>query len=443
MLENTLQSVPPVPDSTAGRSALKALLKERNILAALEALNQEMGDVFRIPLPGFNPIFLVGPEANRFVTVTGRNDLRWRPEGDPVANLLRQGVLVTDGEFHDHLRHSISPPLHKQMLGNYIEAMWRRTDEVSANWPAASPVDMLVEMRKVALLILIDALFKVDFSPDMQRLWNSILKTLAYISPGMWVIWPGIPRPGYRRALEKLDAYLYQIIAARRKTGAQGDDLLSLLVSTPGMDDGLIRDQLLTMLIAGHDTSTALLAWSLYLLGKHPVELERVRAEVDSIVGSQPPDLEAVDRLDRLDMVIKEALRLYPPIHIGNRRAAVDLDFRGYHIPAGTRVVYSIYLSHRQERYWPDPKRFDPDRFSPEQTKARPHYVYVPFGGGPRNCIGLAFAQVEVKIVLARILQKFDLELADRDVHPHMGATLEPRPGVRMLARPRSVPSTR
>jgi cytochrome P450 len=437
MLEQTIQSIPPVPDSTAGRSALKALLRERNILAALEALHLEMGDVFRIPLPGFNPIVLVGPEANRFVTVTGRDDLRWRPEGDPVANLLRQGVLVTDGDFHDNLRRSMTPPLHKQMMGDYIETMWRRTDEVSANWTSSKPVDMLVEMRKIALLILIDALFKVDFSPDMQSLWDSILKTLEYISPGMWVIWPGIPRPGYRRALEAMDRYLYQIIAARRKAGSQDDDLLSLLIRTPGMNDGLIRDQLLTMLIAGHDTSTALLAWSLYLLGKHPTELDRVRAEVDQIVGSQPPNLETVNRLERMDYVTKETLRLYPPIHIGNRRAAVDLEFKGYQIPAGTRVVYSIYLSHRQERYWPDPHRFDPDRFSPEQSQARPHYVYVPFGGGPRNCIGLAFAQVEVKIVLARILQNFDLKLDNTNVHPHMGATLEPRPGVLMLARRR------
>jgi len=438
MLEQTLKSIPPVPDSTAGRSALKALLRERNILSALEALHLEMGDVFRIPLPGFNPVVLVGPEANRFVTVTGRDDLRWRPEGDPVANLLRQGVLVTDGEFHDNLRRSMTPPLHKQMLGDYVETMWRRTDEVTTTWSSSKPMDMLEEMRKIALLILVDALFKVDFSPDMQRLWASILKTLAYISPGMWVIWPGIPRPGYRRALEAMDRYLYQIIAARREAGSQGDDLLSLLIRTPGMNDGLIRDQLLTMLIAGHDTSTALLAWSLYLLGKHPVELARVRAEVDQIVGRQPPDLESVNRLERMDYVTKEALRLYPPIHLGNRRAAVDLEFKGYQIPAGTRVVYSIYLSHRQERYWPDPHRFDPERFSAEQAQARPHYVYVPFGGGPRNCIGLAFAQVEVKIVLARILQNFDLELDNTTkVHPHMGATLEPRPGVRMLARHR------
>jgi cytochrome P450 len=282
-----------------------------------------------------------------------------------------------------------------------------------------------------------DALFAVDFSYEMGQLWSSILKTLQYISPGLWVLWSGLPRPGYRRARQKMDDYLFRIIHQRRAQPSRGGDLLSGLVQTPGMSDDLIRDQLLTMLIAGHDTSTALLAWSLYLLGRHPEALQRAQDEVDMILDRQPPDLESVNRLDYLDRVIKEVLRLYPPIHIGNRRAAKELEFQGYRIPAGQRVVYSIYLTHRMPEYWPDPQRFDPQRFTPEQSSLRPHYAYLPFGGGPRNCIGFAFAQVEVKIVLARLLQKYCFELATGDVHAHMGATLEPRPGVRMFARPR------
>ena len=430
-------AAPPVPDSQAGRKALGALLSGGNILSALEAIHAEMGDVFRIPLPGFNPLFLVGPEANRFVTVTGREDLRWRPEGDPVTRLLRDGLLVTDGDFHDELRRKMAPALHKQMLSEYLEIMWRRTDQVSAGWDGRKPVDMLVAMRKIALLILLDALFAVDFSAEMPRLWPSILKTLRYISPGPWVVWPRLPRPGYRHALQQMDGFLYRLIKERREKNGNSSDLLGLLVQTPGMGDDLIRDQLLTMLIAGHDTSTALLAWALYLLGSHPEVMLRAQDEVDMVLGWKTPDLDSLDRLEYLDLVIKEVLRLYPPIHIGNRRAATDLEFQGYRIPVGQRVVYSIYLSHRMPKYWPDPQRFDPQRFRPEQARLRPHYAYVPFGGGPRNCIGFAFAQVEVKIVLARLLQKFCLELASSQVHPHMGATLEPRPGVLMYARPR------
>jgi cytochrome P450 len=428
---------PPVPDSKAGRKALGALLQGGNILAALEALHAEMGNVFRIPLPGFNPLFLVGPEANHFVTVSGRDDLRWRPEGDPVARLLRDGLLVTDGDFHDDLRRSMAPALHKQMISDYIESMWRRTDQVSENWEGGKAIDMLVAMRQVALLILMDSLFAVDFSPEMSRLWPSILRTLQYISPGLWVLWPGLPRPGYRRALQRMDEYLFRIIKERRELVKNRNDLLSQLVQTPGMSDDLIRDQLLTMLIAGHDTSTALLAWSFYLLGRNPEIMLRAQDEVDSILSRNAPDLEHVTQMEYLDSVIKEVLRLYPPIHIGNRRAAREIEFQGYRIPAGQRVVYSIYLTHRMLEYWPDPHKFDPQRFAPEQSRLRPHYAYVPFGGGQRNCIGFAFAQVEVKIVLARLLQKFRFELARGDVHAHMGATLEPRPGVLMYVRPR------
>jgi cytochrome P450 len=298
-------------------------------------------------------------------------------------------------------------------------------------------VDMLVEMRRVALLILMDTLFSVDFGPDLRRLWPSIIKTLDYISPGPWLLWRGIPRPRYQQALRRMDAYLYRIIRTRRASRSGGDDVLALLIDA-GLDDALIRDQLLTMLIAGHDTSTALLAWALWLVGSHPEVMRRARQEVDQVLGAEPPTLPAIDGLVYLGHVVDETLRLYPPIHIGNRVAAVDLEFQRYRIPAGRRVLYSIYLTHRDPSFWPEPERFDPERFSPERRRGRPPYAYLPFGGGRRNCIGFAFTQVESKVVLARLLQTVDLQLRQRSVRVHMGATLEPRPGVLMGVTRRS-----
>jgi len=396
-----------------------------------------MGDIFRLSLPGFKPVVLVGPEANRFVLVTARNHFLWRPEGDPVTRLLRHGVLVQDGEEHDTLRRIMNPALHRRRLPGYVEAMWRYTDQVSATWNPSAPVDMLVEMRRIALLILMGTLFKVDFAPDLDRLWPAILRILNYISPSFWLVWRSVPRPGYRDAQRHIDDYLYRVIRARRAAVGEADDLLGLLVTTPGMSDDLIRDQLLTMLIAGHDTSTALLSWALYLLGSHPALMARAQAEVDSVLGEDAPDFTRLERLVYLERVVKETLRLYPPIHIGNRTAAIDLEFQGYRIPAGTRVVYSIYLTHRHPHHWPEPEQFDPDRFTSEQDRGRKPYIYLPFGGGPRNCIGAAFAEVEAKVILARILQTFDLRLIHTKVRPHMGATLEPRPGVIMLAQRR------
>ena len=424
-------NVIPTPAGDAAWQALQSLIKDRNVLAALEAIHGALGDIFRLPLPGFDAVMLVGPEANRFVLVEGRQNFRWRAEHDPVTALLRHGVLVEDGEAHDALRREMNAPLHRKMIDGYVESMWRDSDQVIDQWTSATPVDMLVEMRKIALLILTDTLFKEDFTPHLQPLWQSILRNIQYISPGLWLIWRNAPRPGYRHALRQMDDYLFQLLVARRANLGEPSDLLGGLIAS-GMGDDLIRDQLLTMLIAGHDTSTALLAWATYLLATHQDVQARVFAELSQVLGTRAPTVADVGQLTYLDQVIKETLRLYPPIHLGSRITATDVEFQGYPLPAGTRILYSIFLSHRHPAYWPDPHRFDPERFSPENTRQRPPYVYMPFGGGPRNCIGTAFAQVEAKVVLARILQKYALRFVGNHVRPRMGATLEPHPGVRV-----------
>lgn len=423
----------PIPDPQLSLTALRAMIRERSVMAALLVFHRGVGDVFQINLPGFKPVMLAGPEGNRFVLVEARDRLLWRPRHDPVTRLLRHGVLVEDGATHDELRGAMMPALARKQLPAYADAMLRCTDQVADAWPLDRPLDMLDEMRRVALLILVETLFAVDFAPDMPRLWDAILRILRYISPGLWMIRRDVPRPGYGWARQAIDAYLYGIIRERRaaiERFAEANDLLSLLVRA-GLPDGLIRDQLLTMLIAGHDTSTALLAWTLLLLGQHPEAARCVRDEVDTVLGGAPPTMADLDRLEYLGRVISEALRLYPPIHLGTREATVDLAYNDYCIPAGTRVLYSTYLTHRHPAHWDDPDRFVPDRFLPERGRDRAHYTYLPFGGGPRNCIGMAFAQVESKIVLARLVQRFEFRLEPGHVHQHMGATLEPRMGRR------------
>ena len=452
MPEETKPTCPlPIAAGEQGLTILKGLLKERSLLAALSLMRQHVGPIFQITLPKFRPAVVIGPEPNRELLVSKRPLFNWRNETDPVTKLLRRGVLVVDGAEHEQLRALMDPPLHRGNVIPHIPDFWRYTNMVIDSWADGSTVDMLVEMRKAALLILMGTMFQVEFAPDMERLWQPILKAIAYISPGFWIVAPTMPRPGYQKHLDVLDAYLYQTIEERRaeldngKTAVAGDLLATLIQE--GLDDDLIRDQLLTMLIAGHDTSTALLAWVWYLLGSNPEAMEKAKAEVDAVFGDRlavngeptpdhrPPTIEQLNQLTYLDMVIKEALRLYPPIHIGNRQAREDVALAGHDVPQGTRVMYSIYLSHRDERYWEEPEQFCPHRFDKRQTQQgkRPSLTYIPFGGGPRSCIGAAFAQVESKVVLARILQCFDLTLRNGDnIKPHMGATLEPRPGVLM-----------
>ncbi len=435
----------PTPSSEAGWEALKALVGERSLLAALEAMHTHVGDAFRITLPAFQPAVFVGPDSSRPILVGQRDSFKWRNETDPVTDLLQHGLLVEDGESHQCLRDIMNPPLHRRQVQLHVDGMSRYTDIVLDRWQDGQQLDMLVEMRKVALLILMGSLFGVEFEADMERMWAPILKSIDYISPGIWLVWANAPRFGYERPLRALDEYLFSLIQARREAVGVGqamaddDDLLTRLVKTAEMSDSLIRDQLLTMLIAGHDTSTAMLSWALYLLGRHPDILDKVQAEVDAGLGQASPNRDNIDKLPFLDQVIKETLRLYPPIHIGNRRTAEDLVINGYEVPEGTRVMYSIYLAHRDPKYWTDAADFRPERFELGNKAAKqPPFTYLPFGGGPRNCIGAAFAQIEARVVLARILQQFSLELIDKDVKTHMGATLEPRPGVQMRVSRRS-----
>jgi cytochrome P450 len=330
----------------------------------------------------------------------------------------------------------MEPALHPSQLSGYAKMMDEQTDRVCATWQEGDTIDLLVECRKIALLIIMQALFSVDAWNDLPRIWIPILKAIDYISPGAWILWRRIPRPGYRRHLKVLDSYLFAIIRERTQTQQAGPafsenqphhDLLQHLIDA-GLDEGRIRDQMLTMLIAGHDTSTALLAWTFVLLGKHPDVHTRL---VNALTREEKPAL--------LDQVIKEALRLYPPIHIGNRIVAETIEFdHGGSIPPGERMFYSIYLTHRDPQIWENGEQFCPERF--ERGRKTPPFSYLPFGGGPRACIGAAFGQAEARRVLSRLLRTYTFEpIGFEKIHAHMGATLEPRPGVKMRVTRRSV----
>ncbi|HRQ24494.1 MAG TPA: cytochrome P450 [Anaerolineales bacterium] len=407
------KAIPP----EAGRAALKALFKERSPLGPLKVMAKHVGRFFQIPIPGFRPYVVFGPEANRKVLVTERDKVLWR-NTDPVTDLLDRGVLIVDGEEHDHYRKLMEPSLHPATLPGYTDMMIRHTDRVTAEWRDGDVVDMLVESRRIALLIIMDALFSKNVWDDIPRIWTPILKAIEYISPGAWIIWRRIPRPGFRKPLRELDEYLFEIIAERRKRKEEKADLLQHLIDA-GLTDRVIRDQMLTMLIAGHDTSTALLAWAFALLGQHPDIHQRVVDEVKSM-----------DKSPLLDQVIKESLRLYPPIHIGNRRVAEEMEFAEGSVPADERMFYSIYLTHRDPEIWENAESFCPERFA--HGRKTPPFSYVPFGGGPRACIGAAFGQAEARIVMAHLLRTYKFEFTNQKIHPHMGATLEPRPGVMM-----------
>lgn len=423
----------PLPPA-AGLDALQSFFREGSPLGPLKVMAKYVGRLFQIPLPFFHPYIVFGPEANRKILVTERGKVLWR-NTDPVTDVLNRGVLVVDGEEHDRYRELMEPALHPSTLSGYAPMIVSYTERVSSQWQDGDVVDMLVEGRKIALLIIMDALFSKNVWDDIPRIWEPILKAIEFISPGAWILWRNIPRPGFRKPLRELDEYLFGIIADRRRSTMDNgtnapsstvhypNDLLQHLIDA-GLSDQIIRDQMLTMMIAGHDTSTALLAWVFAMLGQHPEVHEQLVKEVDTL-----------EKSPLLDQVIKETLRLYPPIHIGNRRVAQDLKFDEGTIPGGERMFYSIYLTHRDETIWKDAQDFCPERFA--HGRKTPPFAYVPFGGGPRACIGAAFGQAEARIVIAYLLKHFTFEFTGHPIRAYMGATLEPRPGVRMRVKKR------
>jgi cytochrome P450 len=405
----------PKPDGLAGLYALRRMIRQRSVLAAFEAFHEKLGNVFRLQLSGFHPVVLVGPDANRFVLVEQQEHLAWRSPTDPIARLLGHGLLVEDGPaLHDQPRAAMMPALRARMMPAYIDAMWRGTNAVLRGWQDGQTVDMLEAMRHLSLL-------------------GHTLRLMRFISPGAWMLWPGAPSPGYQKARAAYDACLHDIIARRRASyDPSQEDLLGLLIGA-GYDDAMIRDEMMTMVVAGHDTTTALLAWVWVLLGQHADVLAHAQDEARTVLG--PPDLDApvpsheqVRGLAYTESLVKETLRLYPPAHLGSRIALKDLEYAGYHIPAGERVIYSIYLTQRMAEYWPEPTAFRPERFAREA--ARPAaFSYLPFGGGPRLCIGNHFGEQQAIMVVARVLQCFDVSVDQRRVGMHMGATIEPRQG--------------
>lgn len=410
-----------------------------DMFAALAAFHAQTGDVFQMSAPRLNMTVLCGPEAGRFIYVSEQERLQWRCEGDAITRLLRRGLLVVDGDEHDRLRQLMEPPLRHRSLPAYLPAILRYTDAACARWREDETHDMLAEMRRLAVLIVMDTLFGVDLTPEIDRLWPSVLAAVHFIAPGLWLFWPDMPRLRSRQPLAELEAWMVGLIRRRRCEQARDrerrTDLLDYLIDS-GLDDDLIRDQILTMLIAGHDTSTALLSWALWLLGRHPEVQRQAQAEIDQVIGNGLFEAEDVRRLTLLDQIIKETLRLYPPAHASQRRiVGDDLSFPSphgdFHLPADRRLLFSIYLTQRHPQHWERPHDFWPERFAPEHKKPAA-FSYVPFGGGPRTCLGAAYGSFEAQVVLARLLQHFTFELPNQAIHLHMGAAIEPRPGVMM-----------
>jgi cytochrome P450 len=403
---------------------------EREPLPLLLRSYERYGPVFTLRLLYAPIVFALGPEANHYITVSHASNFRWRDGGfGDLIPLLGDGLLTTDGDYHRRARRIMLPAFHREQLAASTAIMAEEAENAVAGWRAGERLDLYAWTRRLALRIAMRALF--GFEPD-REMRDADMAAEFEEALGFWgrdylvqmLRGPGSPARSMMRARAKLDGVIFAEIARRRASGERGVDILSLLLDAEDEDgsrlsDQELRDQVMTLLFAGHDTSTSTVTFMFYELARNPTEVP---------TGEE-----------RLDMVLDETLRMYPPAWIGPRRSVDDFELCGVEVPGGVMVNYCSWASHHLASVFPEPTRFRPDRFAPEAKAALPKGAYVPFGGGSRTCIGMRFGQLEVKAIARAILSRFRLELAEpeRSMSIRQMPTLSPRRGLPVMVRAR------
>jgi len=377
------------------------------------------------------------------------------PNMKAARELFGNGLFTSDGESWLRQRRLMQPSFHHKRLTGFGRLMSEATATMLERWqrtaPGDTPLDISVEMTRLTLRIAGLSLFSLDLSNEADMLGRTFTTLGPLISkyanlplPPLWV-----PTPRNRRlltGLNTLNTVVYAIIEERRKqpVATNTGDLLGMLLSaqdeetSEGMSDQQLRDEVLTLLLAGHETTAAALTWTWYLLSQHPEVECRLHTELDTVLGGRLPAVEQLDALPYTRMVIQEALRLYPPAFGFTRFAVTEDEIGGYPIPAKSVMFLSANCTHRHPVFWEEPEVFDPERFTPERSADRPRFAYFPFGGGPRQCIGNAFALMEAQLVLATVAQRYTLRLIPRHpVEPQVRLTMWPRYGLPMTLHPR------
>ncbi|HEX7279102.1 MAG TPA: cytochrome P450 [Solirubrobacterales bacterium] len=418
----------------------------RDPLPMLLDAYEKHGPIFSLRLLHSRVVFMLGPEANHFVTVAHPENFHWRESsfGDLIP-LLGDGLLTIDEDYHDRARAIMMPAFHREQVAAATEAMTIETDEAIGAMPVGEVVDIYEWMRNLAMRIAMRALLGLD--PDEAGKGAAAAEHFER-ALGFYGIdfhlrllrGPGSPWQKMNSSRAILDEIVFGEISRRRAEPDPGRrDILSLLVAARGeggeeFTDREIRDQVMTLMFAGHDTSTSTLTFMLYELARHPEVTRRLHEEQDRVLGGATPTPQQLEKeMPYLEMVLDEVLRLYPPAWIGPRRAVREFEFGGCTVPKGAYVNYCSWASHRLPEVFPQPEAFIPERFTRERKAALPRGAYVPFGGGSRICIGKRFGQTEVKLVATKLLQRLRVEsLPGRTMTIRQMPTLSPRGGLKM-----------
>jgi cytochrome P450 len=444
--------VPPGPRGNVVLGSIGDIYRDR--LRFVLDLARIYGDVLQYRVAHMRIYQINHPEGvGRLLHDNHRNYSKDVATFGTLKLFLGNGLFTSDGDFWRRQRRLAQPAFHRRRVANFGGLMTDATLVMLDRWQAREtpeqPLDVATEFMRLTMEVVTLALFSTSVEHDIGKIGSAITTLLDDVTFRFtFPFYPPLKVPTLRNrrfltARATLDGIVYRIIAERRRPD-EHDDLLALLMEVrdektgEGMSDKQLRDEVVTLFLAGHETTANALTWASYLLSTHVAIERRLRAEVDETLQGRIPTDSDLPNLTYTRMVIDETLRLYPPAWITNRRAIEADTVCGYRIPADATVSISPYVTHRDPTLWQNPEGFDPDRFAPERSDARPHYAYFPFGGGPRRCIGKGFALMESTLVLALLTQRCELHLVPgRRVETEAMATLRPRHGMWMTAHPR------
>ncbi|HWW89645.1 MAG TPA: cytochrome P450 [Solirubrobacteraceae bacterium] len=443
----------PFPPGETQLSMTRTRRFARDPLPMLLDAYERFGPVFTLRLFHSNVVFMLGPAANHYITVSHASNFLWR-DGHfrDLIGLMGDGLLTIDGEFHRRSRMIMLPAFHREHIAASVEVMIEETDRALEQMRPGATVDLYSWTRQLAIRVAMRALFGLDPDGEKARSVDAaglFEEALAfYASDYLLRIFRGrlSPWASMQRAARRLDEVIYSEITRRRATGERGRDILSLLLDAQDEDgdtlnDGQIRDEVMTLLFAGHDTTTSTVSFMFYELARHPEIVGRLQAEQDrelpSGLATRSKLLAA--ELPELEMVLEETLRKYPPAWVGPRRSIEPFEFEGRTVPGRTFVNYCSWASHHLPGVFAQPEEFRPERFTAEARAALPKGAYVPFGGGSRTCIGMRFGQLEVRTVATLILARCTLSLADDfELTIRQMPTISPRAGLPVTVHPRA-----
>ena len=411
----------------------------RDPLDFFSRLAREHGDIVRFRLGDHeHDLYLLNhPDYIREVLVTqDRNFTKWFSV-ERIKEVLGEGLFVSEGDFHMRQRRLAQPFFHRERIASYADQMTSLAVRLRERWQEGTIIDVCREMNWLAMMIVASTLFGADVESDAEEIRAALSEILDQFERS---VLPHADREDFENAMSRLDAVIYRIIKQRRASNADRGDLLSMLLlaeDTEGgggkMTDLQVRDEAMTIFLAGHETSANALAWSWYLLSQHPQVEAQFHNEVDRTLDGRPPQIDDVANLELTARIFAEALRLYPPVWATGRRAIRECRIGDCTIPAGSVVILSQYVTHRDPRWFPNPDAFDPERWTVEARSARPRFSYFPFSAGSRACLGEAFAGVEGVLCLVALAQKWRLRLVPG--HPialQPQLTLRARNGIKM-----------